>query len=63
MKFDYGDSVQIAATSEPCEVVGVTAVESVQQAEVLKFPSEPLFIQLSLLTVPTPTFQKPPWRN
>jgi hypothetical protein len=33
MKFDYGDSVQLA--SRPCEVVGITAVESAEQAETL----------------------------
>jgi hypothetical protein len=38
MKFDYGDSVQLADTLKPCEVVGITAVESVQQAEVLNVP-------------------------
>lgn len=38
MKFDYGDSVQLAGTLRPCEVVGITAVESAQQADTLNVP-------------------------
>ena len=38
MKFDHGDSVQLAGTLRPCEVVGSTSVESVQQAETLNVP-------------------------
>jgi hypothetical protein len=38
MKYDFGDSVQLAATLEPCEVVGITHVGSAQQAEGLNFP-------------------------
>jgi hypothetical protein len=38
MKFDFGDSVQLACTLKPCEVVGIGAVESVQLAEALDFP-------------------------
>jgi hypothetical protein len=38
MKFDHGDSVQLAGTLKPCEVVGITSVESVQQAELLNVP-------------------------
>lgn len=32
MKFDYGDSVRLSATLRPCEVVGITPVENVEQA-------------------------------
>ena len=38
MKFDHGDSVQLAGTLKPCAIVGITAVESVQQAETFNFP-------------------------
>jgi len=38
MKFDYGDSVQLAANLKPCEIVGITSVESTQQAETFKVP-------------------------
>jgi hypothetical protein len=38
MKFNYGDSVQLAVTLKPCAVVGITSVESVQQAEAFKVP-------------------------
>jgi hypothetical protein len=38
MKYGLGDSVQLAVTPEPCEVVGITHVESVHQAEALNVP-------------------------
>ena len=38
MKFDYGETVQLAGTPRSCEVVGITAVESVQEAETLNVP-------------------------
>jgi hypothetical protein len=38
MKYDFGDSVQLADNLKPCAVVGVTHVESVQQAEALNVP-------------------------
>jgi hypothetical protein len=38
MKYDFGDSVQLADTLEPCEIVGITVVDSVQQAEALSVP-------------------------
>jgi len=45
MKYDFGDSVQLAVMDEngrsllkPCEVVGITRVESVQQSEIFKVP-------------------------
>jgi hypothetical protein len=33
MKYDFGDSVLLADTLEPCEVVGIICVESIQQAK------------------------------
>jgi hypothetical protein len=38
VKFDYGDSVQMAVTGEPCEVDGITPIEGVQQAEAFNVP-------------------------
>ena len=38
MKYGFGDSAQVVVTLEPGEVVGITHVKSVQQAEALNVP-------------------------
>jgi hypothetical protein len=43
VRYDFGDSVQLAATLEPCEVVGITQVENAQQAEAFGFPVGTIF--------------------
>ena len=43
MKYDFGDSVQVAVTHKPCEIVAITPVENLLQGEAFNAPVGAVF--------------------